>query len=244
MGFWTNFLVIVIAMAIGYLVGSIPTGVIIGKVFYHKDPRDYGSHASGGTNTSRTLGKIPGIIVIVLDIAKAVTVFWGTYALVRYVPYIVSLNLFDGGMSAMWAATLACSIGHCWPLYIGFKGGKTVAVYMGATGGFSWAFLAIDLLAFNGFYLLGKKKKIVSYAAMLSSGTILLLVWLFVLLQQVAGINLSLMSWLFGVDPFLVFTYQQGIATTLIYVLLVLRHHENIKRLKNNEEKQYNLIGK
>ena len=67
------------AAALGYFVGSIPTGVLVGKLFFHEDPRDKGSHNSGGTNVARTFGKKYGVLVIILDMIKAlipVFVIW------------------------------------------------------------------------------------------------------------------------------------------------------------------------
>lgn len=239
----TNILVIFIALIFGYLVGSIPTGVIIGRLFYKKDPRDYGSHASGGTNTSRTLGKTAGVIVIALDALKAIAVFWTAWALLTYVPYLASLSLFDGGLTAMWATLVACSIGHCYPIYIRFRGGKTVAVYMGSTGGVTWAFFALDLIVFNVVYKAGKKKNIVSFASIFSGLILTLLTWAFTLWAELGATDISFLFWHFGFAG-LTFSYQQAVATTLIYALLVWRHRENIARMKNNTEGEYKLVGK
>ena len=68
----------------GFLIGSIPTGVIVGKVFFGVDPRDYGSHNSGGTNSGRVLGKKVGILVMVLDIAKTVIAFWTMWLFLHF----------------------------------------------------------------------------------------------------------------------------------------------------------------
>ena len=68
---WGNIAVAVVCFLFGYLLGGIPNGVVIGKVFFHKDPRDYGSHNSGGTNSGRVFGKWIGILVIGLDMIWA-----------------------------------------------------------------------------------------------------------------------------------------------------------------------------
>ena len=106
------------AALFGYLLGAIPTGVVIGKVFYHVDPRDYGSHASGGTNSGRVFGKRVGIIVIVLDILKAVIAFWACWAIVKFTPIIEASWLFDHGDIFPWIASVGVAFGHCWPVFL------------------------------------------------------------------------------------------------------------------------------
>ena len=80
-----NILVAILIIIIGYLFGSIPNGIWIGKLFFHKDPRDFGSGNSGGTNVGRVFGKKFGVIVIILDAAKAVVPL--------YLIYLFHLNL-------------------------------------------------------------------------------------------------------------------------------------------------------
>ena len=107
---------IVLWLIIGYLIGSIPWALIIGKVFYKVDIRTKGSGNLGGTNAGRVLGKKVGIIVILLDALKALIVMIIANALApecaRY-------------------AGLAVCIGHCFPVFANFKGGKAVACSMG-----------------------------------------------------------------------------------------------------------------
>lgn len=238
-----NIAVPLICLFIGYLLGGIPNGVIIGKVFFHKDPRKYGSGGSGGTNSSRVLGKKIGILVILLDILKSSLAFWTCWALVEFTPLSTIAPLWDNGILYIWLSALGASIGHCWPIYTHFKGGKTVAVYMGATGGTSWVFYIFDHLAFFLVYLLSKKKKlIVSYASLISSGIILIGIWTCAIINFF--VSTKILMWNFGVSTPLAISWEEGVIVSLIYLIMILRHRSNIKRMKNGEEKQYNIIGK
>lgn len=105
-------------IAIGYVLGSIPFALVIGKLFYHTDVRQYGSHNLGGTNAGRVLGKKAGIATIVLDVLKVVAAV-----------AIVTLVLKDRE-AGIWAG-LAAAFGHCYPLFAHFKGGKAAATLVG-----------------------------------------------------------------------------------------------------------------
>ena len=99
-----------------YLLGSLPWSLIIGKLFYHTDIRQQGSGNLGGTNAGRVLGKKAGVIVMALDIIKAIIAVWlGSLA-----------SLPVGALCGIF-----CAIGHCYPLFAGFKGGKAVSTAVG-----------------------------------------------------------------------------------------------------------------
>ena len=107
-----------LAAVIGYLLGSVPFALVIGKVFFKKDIRNYGSKNLGGGNAGRVLGKKAGLAVMTLDILK-VTFSVGIAA------------LLPAGEPAMILAGLAAGAGHCFPLFARFKGGKAVATMYG-----------------------------------------------------------------------------------------------------------------
>jgi len=109
---------------IGYLWGAIPAGYWMGKLLRGKnfDIRDYGSHKIGATNVNRTLGRIPAIIVLVFDLTKGVLP--PLFALL--VPFF---HVMGWGPTV---AALAALVGHCFPVFIGFKGGRGVATGGGA----------------------------------------------------------------------------------------------------------------
>ena len=100
----------------GYIIGSIPWGLVIGKVFYHVDIRDYGSGNPGGTNAGRVFGTPVGLLVIFLDGSKAL--------LMMYL-----CHLFAPGLEKY--VGLAVCFGHCFPVFAEFRGGKAVACSYG-----------------------------------------------------------------------------------------------------------------
>src|SRR5260370_18578815 len=126
-------LVLILIALSGYLWGSIPSGYWMGKLLRGKDfdIRDYGSHKTGATNVLRTLGRGPAAIVFAVDLSKGV----GPTLLATFIP----IFFFSG-----WGPTIAglmALIGHCFPIFIGFKGGRGVM-----TG--SAALLVIEPFAF------------------------------------------------------------------------------------------------
>ena len=108
----------ILLILLGYLYGSIPFALVIGKVFYNTDVRESGSGNLGGTNAGRVLGKKAGISVIVLDALKAVIIF--------YLSSYLSLK-FNLNPDIKYLAGLACIFGHCYPIFAEFRGGKAVS---------------------------------------------------------------------------------------------------------------------
>lgn len=109
---------IIIAIIIGYLLGSIPFALVIGKVFYNTDVREHGSGNLGGSNTGRVLGAKAGAAVIALDILKVVVAIFTTS------------HFTYSEMASVWAG-FAAAFGHCYPIFAHFKGGKAVATLAG-----------------------------------------------------------------------------------------------------------------
>ena len=110
-----------IALPAGYLLGSVPTGILIGKLFRGVDVRKYGSGNTGATNILRTLGPLPAVLVLALD--------WGKGAAAVFVARAVT-SPDSPVLSAACALTVV--VGHSWPVFAGFKGGKGVATGLGA----------------------------------------------------------------------------------------------------------------
>jgi acyl phosphate:glycerol-3-phosphate acyltransferase len=107
-----------ICLLAAYLVGSIPTALLIGKYFFHVDIRDHGSKNPGATNTLRVMGKRAAIVVLLVDVAKGM--------LAASLPLI-----FDTPVEPLYAGLIAV-IGHCFPIFAGFRGGKAIATTAGA----------------------------------------------------------------------------------------------------------------
>ena len=109
---------------IGYLLGSIPFGLVVGYIWLGRDIRASGSGKTGTTNVLRTAGKLPAALVMAADIGKGV------------VPGVLGRYVFDSEGAAA-AGALACVIGHIWPVFAGFRGGRGVATAFGGILGLS-----------------------------------------------------------------------------------------------------------
>lgn len=107
---------------LGYLLGSVPFGLVVGYLWLHRDIRDSGSGKTGTTNVLRTAGKIPAAIVMVGDISKGA------------VPALIGRFVFDNDGAAA-AGAAAAIVGHIWPVFAGFRGGRGVASAFGAVLG-------------------------------------------------------------------------------------------------------------
>ena len=183
---------IIVISILSYLMGSIPFGFILTKFFLKKDIRNIGSGNIGATNALRTGNKALGYGTLFLDVTKAV------------IPVIyVKLNYMD----YIFIASLCAFLGHVFPIWLKFKGGKGVATYVGIL--FSINFTI-------GFIFLG--------------------VWFFTFLIS----KYSSLSSLFGslsVPIYLFFfTSQDLVFFSIMFILILYTHRENVKRLKNKEE--------
>lgn len=122
---------ILIMLIVAYLIGAIPSGVIVGKLFFHTDIRQAGSGNIGTTNTYRVLGPTAGTVVMAMDILK------GTIAALQ--PSL----LFHMNNRYTLLIGLAAILGHTFSIYIGFKGGKAVATSAGILLAYNWQFFLI-----------------------------------------------------------------------------------------------------
>ena len=155
MNTYTELLLIAV---MGYLLGSIPFALVIGKVFYQTDIRQYGSKNLGGGNAGRVLGKKAGLSVMTLDILK-----------VTLAVFIASR--LQAEEVAMVIAGLAAATGHCFPLFAHFKGGKAVATMYGFLfgmalfGGYGLTIFFLPLITFLIVLYLGKIIALASIAS-------------------------------------------------------------------------------
>lgn len=184
-----------------YVIGSIPSGLWIGKLFYNTDIRQHGSGNLGATNTFRVLGKKPGLVVTVIDVLK------GTAAVL-----LLALPIFsDATIHALILGVVAV-IGHMFPIFAGFRGGKAVATSAGVILGYSWP---LFIVLFFTFFLTLKLTKMVSLTSMVTA---------------VVALIYSVVYWATTGD-FALFILIAFLATFIFY-----RHRENIKRIKNGTE--------
>lgn len=132
---------------IAYLLGSIPSAVWIGRKYHGMDLREFGSKNAGATNTFRVLGKRTGIIVLLLDIAKGVLA-----SMISYVLFSMYFDDTSSLYSLQILGAVACVLGHVFPVFAGFKGGKGVAtslgLYIGINPIVSMVVLGIFLVVF------------------------------------------------------------------------------------------------
>ena len=187
---------------VGYLIGSIPFALVIGKVFYKTDVREHGSRNLGGGNTGRVLGKKAGLAVMTLDILK-----------VSLVVFLASR--FGKSETAIACGSVAAAIGHCYPVFAKFRGGKAVATMYGFLFGLfvfagysAWVFF-LPLIAFLIILYL---TKIIALASIGSSIAVAAYVWL-------------------TTESIPVF------AALIVFVLMiVVRHRKNIERIFKHQE--------
>ena len=189
------------AALIGYLLGSVPFALVIGKVFYHTDVRTVGSKNLGGGNTGRVLGAKAGLAVMTLDILKVSLA-------------VLLASCFEDGELILIVAGLAAAIGHCYPLFARFKGGKAVATMYGFLFGLIlcghsvWIFL-VPLIVFMVVLWLSK---IVSLSSMVSAVAATTFVWITTGLWRI------------------------GAALMVFTVLIIVRHRKNIAKMVRGEE--------
>jgi glycerol-3-phosphate acyltransferase PlsY len=181
-----------IIIFICYLLGSIPFGFILTKLFLKKDIRDIGSGNIGATNALRTGNKILGYATLILDISKAVLPI--VYIKINFPEYI-------------FIASLCTFLGHVFPIWLKFKGGKGVATYVGILFSISLIYGSVFIASWFIIFLISKYSSLSSIVASLSVPIYLLL-----------------------------FENSNSTFFLIMFVLILFTHRENVKRLKNKEE--------
>lgn len=210
---------ILISLIFGYLCGSIPFGVILGKLIFKKDPRDYGSCNSGATNVGRTFGKRYGFLTIVLDSSKSILSIWIILLITRLVNK--EYSLFMDPTYYAYITAFSSAIGHTFPIFAKFKGGKAVSCFFGILGSINFGLLnAVGLI----YFIVLKSSKMVSLSSIIASSLAFLLVFIpfFKYLQL----------WGMYYDPWL------SLLLFLLGVLVNIRHIGNMKRIKNGTERK------
>ena len=225
---------------IGYFFGSIPVGVILCKLIYHKDPRTEGSKNSGGTNVGRLYGKKMGLAVIALDMIKTAIPLVAIWAVFAFSPLKETFEanlgqpIWDDGVLYIYLAPLGAAIGHCFPVFANFKGGKAVATFGGFGLATSWF---TSLMGFGTFFIVLKAKKYVSLASISAGIAVIITVWVLYGLQFVIPESFwHFFMW--GWGDYLLAGWEYATVATLISILLIIRHSANIKRLVHHEERK------
>ncbi|WP_311406907.1 glycerol-3-phosphate 1-O-acyltransferase PlsY [Liquorilactobacillus uvarum] len=185
---------IITMLVIAYLLGSIPSGVWIGKIFYKIDIREFGSGNTGTTNTFRVLGKKAGFIVLLMDMLK------GTIAACQPYMFDIHINVLLIGCAAV--------VGHVFPLFARFRGGKAVATSAGILLAYNPLFFGIAWIIFlTSLYL----SSMVSVASMV-------------------GMTLITLLSLYFQDPVLT------IIALILTIFVFFRHKGNLARIRKGTE--------
>ncbi|MFT7343506.1 MAG: glycerol-3-phosphate acyltransferase PlsY [Lentimonas sp.] len=198
---------------IGYLLGSIPTAVWLGRLKYGTDIREHGSKNAGATNTFRVLGKKPGIVVLMIDILKGY--------MATLLPWLLAGSALapDDVIDIQILTALTCVLGHVFPVYVGFNGGKGVATSLGVIIGLHSGAAGFAVLAFLLVYL---SFSYVSLGAIVAAFAFPIFV---IFVFQVSSLNLMIFSAILG-------------------LAVILAHWKNIFRLLNGTESKMPLLKK
>ncbi|KAA9331604.1 glycerol-3-phosphate 1-O-acyltransferase PlsY [Hymenobacter busanensis] len=211
-----NLPLILAALVVAYLLGSIPTALWVGRRFYGLDVREHGSGNAGATNTFRVLGKKPGSFVLVVDALKG---FVAAYFLPQF---LVAQGAIPPEHEVYYR--LACGvlavIGHIYPVFAQFRGGKGVATILGMMLGVAPATVAVCLVVFL---------------------TVLLLTRYVSLSSMTAGITFAFLQLLPQFRPPQPFLVYVGF---ILAALLVYTHRANIGRLRAGTESRVPLFGR
>ncbi|WP_046052120.1 glycerol-3-phosphate 1-O-acyltransferase PlsY [Staphylococcus epidermidis] len=196
-------MMIIVMLILSYLIGAFPSGLIIGKLFFKKDKRQYGSGNTGATNSFRVLGRPAGFIVTFLDIFKGfITVFFPLWFPV-HADGVISTFFTNGLIVGLFAI-----LGHVYPIYLKFNGGKAVATSTGVVLGVNPILLLILAIIF--FSVL----KIFKYVSLSSI---------------IAAISCVIGS-------IIIHDYILLAVSGIVSIILIIRHKSNIVRIFKGEE--------
>jgi acyl phosphate:glycerol-3-phosphate acyltransferase len=207
-----DILIIAFLLLAAYLIGAIPTAVWVGKTFYGIDVRHHGSGNAGATNTFRVLGKKPGAFVMAVDILKG----WAATSLAHV---LVTAGAIEADQLILFKIIMGvlAVVGHIFPVYVGFKGGKGVATLMGMV-------LAIHLEA--ALVCLGIFIVVLLISRYVSLGS---------MIAAIAFPLLLLLPRFHPDEPLLI------VFGFLLSLMVVLTHKKNINRLLQGQESKANI---
>lgn len=200
-----------IYLIIAYLLGSIPTAIWVGKRFYELDVREHGSKNAGATNTFRVLGKKPGVIVLLIDILKG-------FLAVSLLVWTTKNIQEDTRAYLLIVAAILAVVGHIYPVFAQFRGGKGVATSLGVILGLYPAAGAICVIVFIITFMISKY---VSLGAIVAS----IIFPIIVNFIFDTSFELKAFSW-------------------VLAALVIYKHKLNIKRLISGTENKMNVFKK
>jgi glycerol-3-phosphate acyltransferase PlsY len=193
---------------LAYLLGSIPTSVWVGKLFFNTDIRNHGSGNAGANNALRVLGWKAGLIVAVIDVSKAIA----AVSLINLIPWIAKGSELYFSLQAVFG--LCAILGHIFPVFAGFRGGKGVATVFGAMLVINFPATVISFGVFLIAILLTRYVSLGSILAGLAFPVCLILI--------------------FKISCFLVVIFS-----LIVPLLIILTHNRNIGRLLRGDERKF-----
>lgn len=204
----------------GYLFGSISSSIIITKIFINEDVRKHGSGNAGMTNVLRTAGKVPAILTFVSDFLKCIIPVSITYFVAKNI--CVNNNLSLEAVNVVEALVgLACVLGHIFPVYFGFRGGKGVVTAAAMIAIVDWrAFIVVISVFVISFGL----KKIVSLSSIMAAASYPFATFAVLMIfdkDKISALSIIIMTF----------------AAFVLGFVVVIKHKANIKRLLKGEEK-------
>ncbi len=218
--YWLSMLFL--SLLVSYLIGSISFALIVSKIFARKDVRNMGSGNAGMTNVIRTVGVVPGIITFVGDFCKGIAApLIGKYLFfpIIYENAPESISTFLSPEYGHYLCGLFCIIGHAYPIFFSFRGGKGVSTSIAVLYCINWIVATFVLITFLILFLITK---------IISIGSIM------------GAIEFNIFNLLININrniPSSEFIYII-ILSAAISFLVVIKHRDNISRLHNGTEKQ------
>ena len=213
---------ILIAAVIAYLIGSINTSIITTRIVAHKDIRTMGSGNAGFTNVLRTVGKGPAIVTFIGDFLKGVVSI--------LIAYLILIGFNDEKMNlvrqyAFYISGLACVLGHMYPIFYGFKGGKGVVTTASVMLMTDWRTLVAALVVFA---IMFATTKVISKCALVNASVYPITTFCF----------RYFLDYMPNPSNSLVFVFFATFTTLIIAIMVIYRHKDNIKRIINGTEKK------
>ena len=217
-----------IVAVISYLLGSISFSIIFTKIFKkHTDIRTLGSGNAGATNVLRSVGKLPALLTLIFDFGKgAVSVIIGRLV------FSYLCDTFSAPTSFIqygaYIAGFSCIMGHIFPVFFGFRGGKGVLTCAAMMAFVDWRVFLVELLMFLIIFLI---TKIVSLSSIIAACCYPITTFLFSCFidHRTGGVSVT------GI-------WISTVATFIVGAIIVVKHHSNIKRILHGEEKK--IIGR
>lgn len=207
-----------------YLMGSVNGALIVSKVFYRKDIRKYGSGNPGLTNFYRVFGKGGALLVVFIDVFKTIApVVFGGWLFGRYTNMALSDvwlfgRFFEVSLFGQAIAGFFVMLGHCYPIYYGFRGGKGVMACGAILIVLDWR---LALISWGAFIIIAAATRFVSLGAMVGGA-------LFPISQLLLGLG----------------GHWEVAASAICAILLIARHNQNIARLIRGEESKFSFHRK